>query len=68
MINLKQEQHPTYREEVAALATELAALAALDVPLAVRPEHAALVWTVEQCGGIVDLLTGDIDWAWEVRP
>ena len=56
----------TYRNEVAALAAELGALAAVGVPLAVRPEHAALVWTVEHCGGVVDLLTGEIDWSeWE---
>ena len=62
-----------YRDQVAAIAADITALAAmLRQPLAVRAEHAALVWTVEQVGGTVDLLTGDIDWTaaatrWEVK-
>ena len=52
-----------YHEAVAAVAEDIASLAAmLEQPLAVKPEHAALVWTVEQIGGVVDLFTGDIDW------
>lgn len=55
-----------YRRAVGEIAAELGALAAVGVPLAVRPELAALVWTVEQCGGVFDLLTGEIDWnEWE---
>lgn len=27
-----------------------------------RAEHAALVWVVERCGGVVDLLTADVEW------
>lgn len=63
-----------YRDQVAAVAADITALAALlEQPLAVRAEHAALVWTVEQAGGVVDLLTGAIDWTaaaarWEVAP
>lgn len=51
-----------YRREVAAVAVELDALARMGVPLAVRAEHAALVWVVERCGGVVDLLTADVEW------
>ena len=52
-----------YRNQVAAVAADIASLGAmLQQPLAVKPEHAALVWAVEQIGGIVDLFTGDIDW------
>ena len=63
-----------YRNQVAAVAADIASLAAmLQQPLAVQPEHAALVWVVEQIGGVVDLFTGDIDWTavatrWEAQP
>ena len=52
-----------YRNQVAAVAADIATLAAvLGQPLAVRAEHAGLVWAVEQAGGVVDLFTGDIHW------
>lgn len=59
----RTKQTTEYREAVADLAADIEALAAmLDEPLAVRAEHAALVWTVEHCGGAVDLFTGEIEW------
>ena len=58
-----QKQTTEYREAVAAVAADIEALAAmLEAPLAVTAQHAALVWTVEQCGGAVDLFTGEIEW------
>lgn len=45
------------------MAADIVFLAAmLEQPLAVKPEHAAMMCTVKQLDGIVELLACDIGW------
>ena len=54
------------RAVIAAIAYELEELAAAGVALAVEPYLAAWLFSIEDAGGVADLLTGEIFWPKEV--
>lgn len=61
-----KETHPI--ATIAAVERELAELIAEGAQIVLQPHHAVILWCIESAGGIVNLLTGDIDWPADDQP